>query len=583
MNRILVLTNADTEILALRSIIEGLPEGFPEVRAAKPTALGTGAVPDLTGVDVVLVRLLGGRRAWEAPFDALRRRCVETNVPLLAFGGEASPDAELTALSTVPSATVAQALEYLVHGGLANTEHLLRFVADTVLYQGFGFDPPVEVPATGIYRDPLCSSPRYDAPNCTTDPLIAVVFYRAHLIAGNTGFVDDLCDAIEARGARALAVWCYSLRPPAPALDLLAEHRPDAVITTVLASGSAGDGAGDHTEWDATALAALGVPVVQATTATSPRADWETSTGGLCPLDAAMSVAIPEFDGRIITVPFSFKETVDDGDTLGTPVTAYRTIADRVARVAGVAVRLARLRAVPPAERRVAIVLSAYPTRRSRIGNAVALDTPASVIGLLHALRAAGYRVDRIPADGDALMAELIDAFSYERETLTAAQLHRAAGRWPDASYCGWFGGLPASLASHVGERWGPAPGTVYRDDSTGELVFAGLDLGGVVIAVQPPRGFGEDPIAVYHSPDLPPTHHYLAFYRWLDQGWGADAVIHAGKHGTLEWLPGKGVGLSSAFGPRGPPSTYTSPGGGPQTDSTRARASSGRVRYQST
>ncbi|MDQ1428752.1 MAG: cobaltochelatase CobN [Acidimicrobiaceae bacterium] len=538
---ILVLTNADTEILALRSVVEGLPTDFPPVRAANPAHLDPVAGPDLESIEVVLVRLLGGRRAWQEPFDDLRRRCLAQGIPLLAFGGEAAPDAELTALSTAPSATVAQAFEYLVRGGLANTEHLLRFVADTVLYQGFGFDPPAEVAATGVYRSPPAAA----------GTLVGVVFYRAHLIAGNTTFVDDLCDAIEARGARALAIWCYSLRPAAggriPAIDLLAEHRPDAVITTVLASGSAAPDGGD---WDATSLAALGVPIVQATAATCPRADWEANPGGLFPIDVAMGVAIPEFDGRIITVPFSFKETVDDGDTLGTPVTAYRSVADRVARVAGVAVRLGGLRHLPAADRRVAIVLSAYPTKRSRIGNAVALDTPASVIALLHELRAEGYRVDRIPDDGDSLMAELIDAFSYERETLTGAQLARAAGRWPGASYREAFARMPPGLQDRVEEKWGPAPGTVYVDGASGDLVFAGIDLGHVFIAVQPPRGFGEDPIAVYHSPDLAATHHYLAFYRWLDEGWGADAIVHAGKHGTLEWLPGKGVGLSSSCAP---------------------------------
>ena len=535
---ILVLTTADTEILALRSVLEALPEGFPPVRAANPM---NGEQIDLEGVEVVLVRLLGGRRAWPDGFDRLRRGCAERGVALLAFGGEAAADAELTALSTVASATVAQAFEYLVHGGLANTENLLRFVADTVCYQGFGFEAPVEVPATGVYRSSAAGP----------GPLVAVVFYRAHVIAGNTGFVDDLCDALEARGARALALWCYSLRPGGggriPAIDLLAEHRPDAVITTVLASGSADPDGGD---WDAAWLAGLGVPVVQATAATCPRADWEANPGGLFPVDVAMGVAIPEFDGRIITVPFSFKEIVDDGDTLGTAVSAYRTVGDRVRRVAGIATRLAGLRAVPVGERRVAIVLSAYPTKRSRIGNAVALDTPASVIALLHRLRHAGYRVDRIPDSGDALMAELIDTFSYERETLTRAQLARAVGRWPGAAYREWFATLPGEMQEEVGKKWGAAPGTVYLDQSSGELVFAGLDLGHVIIAVQPPRGFGEDPIAVYHSPDLPPTHHYLGFYRWLDEGWGADAIVHAGKHGTLEWLPGKGVGLSSSCFP---------------------------------
>ena len=536
---ILYLTNAPSEILALRSIVEGLPDGFPPLRAASAT---TATAPDVEGADAVLVRLLGGVSAWAEPFRELQQRCRAAGVPLLAFGGEAAPDAELTAASTVPSATVAQAFEYLVHGGLANFEHLLRFVSDTVCMTGFGFDPPAEVPAAGVY---------YRSEPPARGAHVAVLFYRAHLVAGNTRFVDDLIRALEARRARVTAAWCYSLRPGpdgrVDALELLAGEHPDALVTTVLVSGSAAD---DGLAWDASALGQLGVPVVQAITATTSRAEWEAAPGGLFPLDVAMRVALPEFDGRIVAVPFSFNEEVDDGDTLGAPVSAYRTVPDRVARVAGLATRLARLRSTPPADRRVAIVLSAYPTKRSRIGNAVALDTPASVIQLLHALAGAGYRVDRVPADGDSLMAELIDAFSYDREMLTPEQLTRAPGRWPAERYRTWWAGVDAAARAGVEASWGAAPGQVYVDPVSGDLVFAGLDLGGVLVAVQPPRGFGDQPVAVYHSPDLPPTHHYLGFYRWLDEGWGADAIVHAGKHGTLEWLPGKGVGLSAACFP---------------------------------
>ncbi|MFN2608992.1 MAG: cobaltochelatase subunit CobN [Acidimicrobiales bacterium] len=557
---ILVVTNADTEILALRSVIEGLPDGFPPVRAANPAVLDS--APSLGGMGVVAVRLLGGRRAWEAPFDELRARCLASGVPLLAFGGEASPDGELTALSTVPAATVAAAFAYLASGGLGNTEQFLRYLADAVLGGGFGFAPPAEVPACGVLAGPgadrrLAERGTARRPQPGPDPgpgraprrrpVIGIVFYRAHLLSGNTSFVDDLCSALEARGASPVPVWCYSLRPDAdgrvPALELLAERGVDVVVTTVLAMGSAHDD-----DWDASALAALDVPVVQAVAATSSRAVWEASPAGLGPLDVAMSVAIPEFDGRIVGPPFSFKEVVDDGDELGAAVTAYRTVADRAARVAGLAVRLAALRARPRADTRVAVVLSAYPTKRSRIGNAVGLDTPASVVGLLHALAGAGYRVDRIPPDGDTLMAELADALTYDREALSPAQAGTAAGRWGSGPYAEWFAGLPAALREAVTGAWGDPPGQVYRDGN--DLLFAGMDLGHVLVAVQPPRGFGDNPVAVYHSPDLPPTHHYLAFYRWLETGWGADAVVHVGKHGTLEWLPGKGVGLSAACAP---------------------------------
>jgi cobaltochelatase CobN len=543
---ILFLTNADTEILALRSLIEGLPAGFPRVRAENPARMGD--APRLGGAQAVLVRLLGGRRAWEGPFAALRASCVQAGVPLLAFGGEASPDPELAAASTVPRRVLERAFDYLAQGGMQNLENLLRFVADEVLSLGFGFGPPVEVPGCGILEERERVAGR---------PSVGVVFYRAHMLSGNTQFVTDLCDALERHGANPVPLYCYSLRSPAgeggdtgaqaqpPALSLLAERGVDALVTTVLASGSIGEEG-----WDASALASLGVPVVQAVASTSESSEWRRSPAGLQPLDVAMSVAIPELDGRIVSVPFSFKERVDDGDELGSPVSAYRTVADRVERVAGLAARLASLRRKPVGERRIALVLSAYPTRRSRIGNAVALDTPASVLALLSRMAEAGYAVEGVPRDGDELMARLADGLTYDGSP--PGRTAGSGGSMSAASYCGWFRGLPEDLRGAVEEAWGPAPGTVQRRGGPGseELAFAGVELGSVFIGVQPPRGFGENPVAVYHSPDLPPTHHYLAFYRWLDAVWGADAIVHMGKHGTLEWLPGKGVGLSSSCAP---------------------------------
>jgi cobaltochelatase CobN len=406
------ITNVDTEILALRSALEALPADFPPVRAAQPWTFTVDR--DLDGASCVLVRLLRGRRAWEPDFDRLRERCVERGIPLLAFAGEAVPDAELTRLSTVPSATITEAFRYLVNGGPQNLEQLLRFVADAVLRGGFGFDPPVEIPSHGLWRA---------TPRTAGRPLVGVVFYRAHLVAGNTQFVDDLCDALEVRGADVMAVWCYSLRGEAaePVLDLLRGAGLDVLITTVLATGGAAAGAGvagapgglDGDEWDATALAALDVPIVQAPSAGRSVAEWLDDPGGLGPYDATAGIAIPEFDGRVIGPVFSFNEVVDDGDDLGNVVRAYRTVPDRVARLAGLAVRYARLRRTPVGQRRVAIVLSAYPTKRSRLGNAVGLDTPASAMRLLDAMAIEGYAITGRPAGGDDLMAALADGLTY--------------------------------------------------------------------------------------------------------------------------------------------------------------------------
>ena len=540
------LTTAASEVLAIRTAAEDLPRGFPVVRAGSPY----GTSVDLDDARCVMVRLLGGRRAWEDGFDTLRSECIRRDIPFLAFAGEALPDAELTTLSTPPASLMTDAFRYLVQGGPENLANLVRFVADTVLFDGSGFEPPVVVPDVGVWREPAERDP--------AKPLVGVVFYRAHLVAGNTQFIADLCDAIEAKGAQAVAVSCYSLRGTdgAPAIDLLRERGIDVLITTVLAAGGVAAAAGtqggagglDGEAWEVSALAGLDVPIIQAPSCSMTSEQWMDSDAGLGPFDVTQGIAIPEFDGRIIAPAFAFYEVVDDGEQLGSQVRAYRSVADRVARVAGIATRYARLRRRATAERKVVIVLSAYPTKRSRLGNAVGLDTPASAIRMLHALRDEGYVVDRIPATSDELMAELADGLTYDAEFLTPEQIAASVGSMSTEHYLRWFATVPEQPRRDMEAKWGAAPGRQRVHD--GELVFSGVDLGNVLIVIQPPRGYGDDPVAVYHSPNLAPAHHYLAFYRWLDEGWGADAIVHLGKHGTIEWLPGKAVGLSSSCYP---------------------------------
>ncbi|MBB1016358.1 cobaltochelatase subunit CobN, partial [Dietzia schimae] len=234
---------------------------------------------------------------------------------------------------------------------------------------------------------------------------------------------------------------------------------------------------------------------------------------------------------------------------------------ERCARVAGIAVAHARLRHVTPAERKVALVLSAYPTKHSRIGNAVGLDTPVSTIRLLRRMREDGY--DLGPADGavakfldqenyatdteagDALIHALIDAGGQDEEWLTTAQLTESHVRISTDEYLNWTADLPATLRDEIKEAWGEAPGELFVNDA-GEIVLATLQAGNVVLLIQPPRGFGENPVAIYHDPELAPSHHYLAAYRWLAHGFGAHALVHVGKHGSLEWLPGKNAALSA-------------------------------------
>ncbi|MGA2453863.1 MAG: cobaltochelatase subunit CobN [Solirubrobacteraceae bacterium] len=559
------VTTADTEILATASAVERLPDDFPEVRCVNPAGADAKALIDdvLAGARVVLCRILGGRRGWPEGFDLLRERCRERGVALLALGGEAEPDAEMTGLSLAPAGAVAQAGEYLRHGDVENVEQLLRFLADTFLLEGHGFEPPHEVADLGVYVPGAGDVELERALEgvAADRPTVGLCFYRSHRLTGNTAFVDAVCAAIEDAGANALAVWSYTLRRDSdgqvPALALLDGH-VDALIVTMLATGgsgaadaTAGDGEGvgeQWQEWDATALAALDVPVIQAVCATASRASWLASDSGLAPLDAATQVAIPEFDGRILGGVISFKERDGEGSPVGAPVPRYVPDAERCARVARVAVRSARLRHVLAERRRVAMLLTSFPTRHAKVGMAVGLDTPASALRLLDALHADGMTVERPFAHGDELMHALIASGGHDPEFLTDEQLADASLRLPVADYVDWYRTLPESLRAGIEERWGPPPGDRYLDGE--DFVIAGLELGNVLIAIQPPRGYGEDPVGIYHDPELPPTHHYLACYRWLDAVWGADAIVHLGKHGTLEWLPGKMLALSPACAP---------------------------------
>ncbi|WP_280399569.1 cobaltochelatase subunit CobN [Nocardia carnea] len=541
---ILLLSTSDTDLLSARA-------SGADYRWGNPARLLVEDLPGLLdGAELVIVRILGGKRAWEDGLAALRG----SGVPVVAVGGEMAPDAELMECSTVPVGVASDAHNYLAAGGPQNLRQLHNFLSDTVLLTGHGFEPPVQLPSWGrlerIAREPEPGA-----------PTVGVVYYRAQHLAGNTGYIDALCTAIEDAGAVPLPVYCASLRTAEP--ELLATLRQaDALVVTVLAAGGSkpatASAGGDDEAWDIGALAELDVPILQGLCLTGGRAQWEANDDGLSPLDVATQVAVPEFDGRIITVPFSFKEFDADG------LSSYVPDPERAARVAGIAVRHARLRYIPAEHKRLALMLSAYPTKHARIGNAVGLDTPASAIALLGELRAAGYDLgapDEVPGldegDGDALMHALIAAGGQDPDWLTAEQLEGNPIRIGADVYTAWFGTLPAGLREAVVEAWGPPPGELYVDtsaDPRGEIVIAALRFGNVVLMVQPPRGFGENPVAIYHDPDLPPSHHYLAAYRWLATeteagGFGADAVVHLGKHGNLEWLPGKTLGMSAACG----------------------------------
>jgi len=565
-----LLSHAETDLLALHRAVDELPAGFPAVTGH--TLNDVRNSDDLSALIanarsakfVTIVRVHGTAASVPGLVD-LVADAQRSGLSIVVISGIGADAGTLPRTPDISHELAAALTAYFMAGGVGNVVQAMRRVAHDLLGVPTPFDPPAQMPAHGLYHpDLLVTSVEewqtYRVPN---KPLALVLFYRAHVLSGNLQFIDHLVRALEFRGFAAVGVFTSSLRDrdgsgtPA-ALRLL--EPPAVIVNTVsfpvlnLTSLERPPEEAHHTSFEA-----MGVPIIQAICSGTTRAAWEESARGLGPAEAAMNIALPECDGRVITVPISFKEN-------------HRYVPDdeRIGRVTDIARRLASLRATPNRDKRLAIVLSNSGGKAQKIGGAVGLDTPASLLRFLSDMRDAGYDVGVLPSSPDELMSMLLARGSYDEKCPLEAN---DAWRMPRASYTHWFRAQSAGFKKAVREAWGEptlsgatlappfwragkkserAPLLALHEPHTddADYLFSGIAFGNVLVAVQPPRGFGFDQETMYHSPDLPPCHHYAAFYRWLDQGWRADAVIHFGTHGTLEWLPGKSLATSADCAP---------------------------------
>jgi cobaltochelatase CobN len=553
---LVVLSAADSEIRMLAAAHGSLAaagSASPTLRLANLLALSHNLSVD-TYVDqtiaqarLVVVRLLGGRSYWTYGVDEIARVCGDRGIPVAFIPGDDKPDDELARLSTLAPETCDALWRYLLHGGRANAEGFLKTCA-RVLGRAVDVVAPEALPRAGGWHPERGACAIADARVGAAQPLAAILFYRALLQADDLAPVTGLVASLNARGMAALPVFLTSLRDEAAFALVragLEAATPDVVITTT--SFARATPGGDAS--DAHPLGTLDCPVIQAILASSDEDSWRDGTRGLPARDIAMAVALPEVDGRIISRAISFKSTEARDERTEAPIVVQRPVPDRVDFVADLATGWARLRATPANQRRVALILANYPNRDSRIANGVGLDTPASVANIVRALDTAGYDVATAPTDARALMATILAGPTNQREG------DRRGGAYLSlADYRAIFATLSPAVREAVSTRWG-------KPES--DPMFAGSALhvplqrfGNVAIGVQPARGYNIDPASSYHDPALPPPHSYLAFYAYLRKHFDAHAVIHVGKHGNLEWLPGKGIALSedcfpeAAFGP---------------------------------
>ncbi len=581
---IVFLTAADTDIQTLAKAFTQMPADFPALRVAnllqlqQQLTIDTYAEDVLEHAKVIVLRLLGGRAYWSYGLEVVKQTVEQTGATLFVLPGDDRPDPELLSHSTASLADVNRLWRYLNEGGIANTVHALQFLAQSCFGQPYSPPLPAAAPRVGVYswREEISlsqnqsdgreqnelaaiSRPTLELPKKL--PKVGILFYRAHYLAGNTDPIDALCRALRDRHLQPVPVFVSSLRDPAVQDDLLELlHPKDGEPIQVLLNATSFSLARLESEslnlelWEA-----LNVPVLQVILSGGTREQWQTESRGLSPRDVAMNVALPEVDGRIISRAVSFKAVQTYNPALETDVVGYEAVGDRIHFVADLAAHWVHLRQTPVGNRRVALILANYPNRNGRLANGVGLDTPASCVAILHAMQQAGYTLTDIPATGDELIQRLTAGVTNDPEGHGNRTIHQSLSL---AAYQQQFDTLPAAVQQGMGDRWGEAIAGITAqasdasaldtalDTAPASFAISGIQLGNVFVGIQPARGYELDPSLNYHAPDLAPPHAYLAFYAWVRQQFGAQAIVHVGKHGNLEWLPGKSVALSDSCYP---------------------------------
>ncbi len=548
------ISAADTELAALSEAREAM-EAPPTLRLASLAHLQHPMSVDLhldqcaSRSRLVIIRVLGGVGYWKYGTEQFAARLHEAGVPLALLPGDDKPDDELRQLSTVDDADYEALWSYLVEGGPRNC---INFLAYAKAMLDKSDRPPAAAPLlrAGVYWPgagvaDLATAQGNWRPGA---PVVPLIFYRALVQGAGLNPINRLVRALLRTGLNPLPIFVASLKDPVSVatLERLFDRAPPTVIlnATAFAVGSAHDEDTGPENPLASRLANQ-APILQVVFAGTTEEAWASGTTGLTGRDIAMNVALPEVDGRILSRAVSFKDEAFFDEATQCPIATYRARGDRIDFVARLAAAWAGLRETPAPERRIAVVLANYPNKDGRLANGVGLDTPAGTAHVLELLAQAGYRIENAPADGAALMRAIL---SGPTNWLTDRVSRRGGVRLGLDEYRAAHDALPWALREALESRWGAPEDDPFVEH--GAFCLSILEFGHVVIGIQPARGYNIDPTETYHAPDLVPPHNYLAFYFWLHHRFGAQAIVHMGKHGNLEWLPGKAVALGAECWP---------------------------------
>ncbi len=545
---VVFISAADTELAALSEARSEMAAA-PTLRLANLTHLQHPMSVDLhieacaTKSKLVIARCLGGSGYWKYGLEQYAAHLHDAGVPFAALPGDDKPDAELRGLSSISAEDYDALWAYMVEGGPANAANFLSYAGAML----DGSDKPqaaTPLLRAGVYWPGAGVSDLATARDVWTEgaPTVPLIFYRALVQGAGLAPINRMVKSLLREGLNPLPIFVASLKDPvsqATLQTLFEQTTPEVILNaTSFAVGSPHDG-DPATMNPLVHASANNSPVFQVVFAASSEAAWEEGQSGLSARDIAMNVALPEVDGRILTRAVSFKGEAFFDEATECPIATYRARGDRIAFVAKLAANWAKLRRADAQDRKVALILANYPNKDGRLANGVGLDTPASTIGVLALLKEAGYDTNP-PSSGKTLMDQIMAGptnwLTDRAETAGGETL--ALDRYKTE-----YAKLPYAVRQRIEDRWGSPEQDPFC--AAGGFKLSIHRFGKAVVGLQPARGYNINPTETYHSPDLVPPHNYLAFYFWLRAEWGADAIVHMGKHGNLEWLPGKATALS--------------------------------------
>lgn len=488
--------------------------------------------------------------------------CVTDHAPCFYVASLPEEIGEFMPTSKLTAEQYQQLNDYFSRASEHNSYHMLLTIANVYFGKGKTAAPYEEIPFAGLFvngeiLDYKAEEEYLEQAGNTEKPVIGVVIHRSYIQSGNTKGVKALVEGIVQEGAFPIPVFTTLSADAAKAQSGVpyameryfvwnGKKLVNAIIvTTGFSLTHMGYPDGCEGEFRSSMFEKWDVPVIQTATTRYSAQQYETNSQGIDPMSLSSSVFQTEMDGQIITVPYALSEPQE---CEGVSRRMWEPLQERIQKVVRMSVKYAALSRKKNSDKKIAILFHNMPGNHN-IGRGTGLDTFATVQKILVRMQEESYTLDNLYENGQELADTLLSSLTNDMDWISSEEaVKRSVDLVSQDQMQVWYQKLADKNKEALHDFWGEFPGNVMVEEE--KLLIPGILNGNVFIGLQPSRAFGEQAERLYHDAVFPPPYSYIGYYRWIEETFQADAIIHVGTHGSVEWLPGKEVGLSAACYP---------------------------------